>query len=102
MVHSDKGVLCKLSQSQIYKDYERAFSETTGLPLTLRSAEIWKMAHHGKKHESPFCAIMAESSKTCAACLEVQEKISDPNASETSSAICFAGLCDTAVPVRVG
>lgn len=45
---------------------------------------------------------MAQTSKTCAACLEVQEKIGKTDALGATSATCFAGLCDTAVPVRVG
>jgi AraC-like DNA-binding protein len=32
----------------------------------------------------------------------MQEKISDPAATQARTATCFAGLCDTAVPVRVG
>src|SRR5690242_14195192 len=32
----NKRFIDSLSRSQIYQDYERAFSKTTGLPLTLR------------------------------------------------------------------
>jgi AraC-like DNA-binding protein len=46
--------------------------------------------------------MLAQSNKACAACLEMQDKIADPSAHEATSATCFAGLCDTAVPVRVG
>ncbi len=57
---------------------------------------------HGKKHENPFCALMAKSSRTCAACLEVQQKLIEGEPGESTSVVCFAGLCDTAVPVSVG
>ncbi len=40
-----------------------------------RPPQNWLPVHRGRKNENPFCAIMAQSSKTCAACLEVQEKI---------------------------
>jgi AraC-like DNA-binding protein len=96
------GLLDKLAQSQIYQDYEAAFSETTGLPLTLRPVEVWQMAHQGKKHQSPFCALMAQGSRTCAACLDVQRKISGQSAADVQSIICFAGLCDVTVPLRMG
>ncbi|HEY5893856.1 MAG TPA: helix-turn-helix domain-containing protein [Chthoniobacterales bacterium] len=102
MSNSNTQFIAMLSESQIYKDYERAFSETTGLPLNLRPIEHWKLAHRGRKHESPFCALMARSNKSCAACLRIQQEISNPTSHETQSAICFAGLCETSVPLRVG
>lgn len=91
-----------LSSSEIYKDYERAFNDATGLPLAIRPVETWKANLHGKKNENRFCSLMAESSRTCAACLEVQQKISSEASTETKTVTCFAGLCDSAVPIRIG
>ena len=42
-----------LTGSQVYKDYERAFTDATGLPVTLRSVESWQLPHHGRRNESP-------------------------------------------------
>lgn len=98
----NKRFIESLSRSQIYQDYERAFSKTTGLPLTLRPVEPWHMVHKGKKYENPFCALMAESNKTCAACLETQQKIATAAGHGPRTVKCFAGLCDTGVPVSVG
>ncbi len=98
----NKRFIESLSRSQIYQDYERAFSKTTGLPLTLRPVEPWHMVHKGKKFENPFCALMAETNKSCAACLEVQQKIAAGAGSVPRTVKCFAGLCDTGVPVSVG
>ena len=47
----------RLARSEIFKDYERAFGEATGLPLTLSPVEDWHLAHHGRRHENPFCAL---------------------------------------------
>ena len=91
-----------LADSQIYKDYERAFGETTGLPLNLSPIEHWQLAHHGRRHENPFCAIMAQSNKACAACLRAQQRTCDPAACEPRTVMCFAGLYETSVPLRVG
>jgi AraC-like DNA-binding protein/ligand-binding sensor protein len=102
MRFSDGGVLGQLTRSQIYHDYEQAFSMATELPLTLRPVEMWSLAHKGKSHQNPFCSILAESNKGCAACLEVQEKIGASNATGATSTTCFAGLNDTAVPVHIG
>src|SRR5258706_13514027 len=99
---ANKVLIEHLSRSQIYQDYERAFSQTTGLPLTLRPVEIWQPAQRGKKHENPFCVLMASHSRSCAACLEVQQKIAESPQRTAKTVICFAGLCDTAVPVHLG
>ena len=91
-----------LSQSQIYQDYERAFIKTTGLPLSLRPVDSFQRAHDGKKSENPFCLLMAEHNRACAACLETQQKISEQLGTGPRTVKCFAGLCDTGVPVSVG
>ena len=38
---SDKEVVRHLSRSHIFKDYERAFSKATGLPLNIREHYSW-------------------------------------------------------------
>lgn len=95
-------IVAQLSKSQIYRDYETAFNQATHLPLAFRPHELWQHAMHGKKHENPFCALMAKSSRTCAACLQVQQELIEGEPGESTSVVCFAGLCDTAIPVSVG
>jgi AraC-like DNA-binding protein/ligand-binding sensor protein len=92
----------RISKSDTYKDYERAFSDATRLPLSLRSTEIWRLALEGKRHQNPFCALLAKSNRTCSACLQVQKEIQDVPGQGTKTVTCFAGLSDTAVPVKVG
>jgi AraC-like DNA-binding protein len=86
----------------MYQQYERAFSETTGLPVTLRPVESWQMPHRNKRNENPFCALMAQKSRACAACLQVQQQLSEKGTHEACTVTCAHGLCDTAVPVRTG
>lgn len=97
-----KNVIGTLSTSKIYQDYERAFSEATGLPVALRPVESWQLPQHGKKHENPFCAMMAAKSRCCAACLRLQQELADKAQHEAHTLTCEFGLSDTAVPVRVG
>jgi AraC-like DNA-binding protein len=91
-----------LTNSKIYQDYERAFSETTGLPVSLRPVESWQLPHHGKRHENPFCAMMAGKSRACAACLRLQQRLSESAGNEPQTMTCELGLSDTAVPIRLG
>ena len=92
----------KLTASKIYQDYERAFSETTGLPVTLRPVESWQLPHHGRRNENLFCSFMAEKSRSCASCLQTQQKLAERAREEACTVTCPHGMCDTAVPVRLG
>jgi AraC-like DNA-binding protein/ligand-binding sensor protein len=92
----------KLTRSAIYRDYVRAFSTATGMPLALRPAESWQLAMHNARNENPFCELMARSNRVCAACLEVQQKLTQKIGDRSRTVTCFAGLSDSAVPIRVG
>jgi AraC-like DNA-binding protein/ligand-binding sensor protein len=97
-----KQLIEALAASKIYQEYERAFSEMTGMPMMLRSVESWQLPHHGKRFENPFCAMLAQKSRACAACLQTQQQLSETATHEAKTVTCQAGLCDTAVPVRMG
>ncbi len=99
---ASKNLVERLSQSRIFQDYARAYVDTTGLPLSIQPTEAWQLAQRGHSKESPFCVLMSKSSRSCAACLEVQEQVRQNGHGEALSVRCFAGLTDTAVPVRLG
>jgi AraC-like DNA-binding protein len=91
-----------LTHSPVYQDYERAFTEATGLPVILRPVETWQLPLHGKRNESPFCAMRAQKSRTCAACLQMQEKLAQCAMNEPAIMTCAYGLCESAAPVKLG
>lgn len=91
-----------LSGSQMYRDYERAFTQGTGLPLRLHGPDMLSVIHYSKEQENPFCALMAKTNQSCAQCYALQRKLEDEAQFEPKTLKCFAGLCETAVPVRVG
>lgn len=91
----------RISKSKLFQDYEHAFSETTHLPLSFHPVESWQLAQRGKKYENPFCALLAQSNRACGMCLETQQSISKP-VDETQTKVCFAGLIDSTVPVKLG
>src|SRR5437899_3957465 len=98
----DQEVMRHLSRSQIFKDYERAFSEAMGLPLNIRGHESWSPAHHGKEDHGSFASILARFNKVRAACLRAQTDASREPDSTTRTVTWFAGLSESAVPVYVG
>ena len=97
-----RALVGQLKRSQIYRDYEQAFRDTTGMPLALRPIEAFDLAHHGDPKEAPFCALMAANNHSCAACLQLQKSVEEESRLEPKTLKCFAGMCDSAVPVRVG
>ena len=98
---SSKRTLEILSASQMYRDYERAFTQGTGLPLRLQGPDMLKLIRYTKKQENPFCALMAKSNESCAQCYTLQCKVEEEAQFQPKTLKCFAGLCETAVPVRV-
>ena len=99
---TSRSLAKKLSETQIFQDYEKAFSEASGLPLAIRPIQSFQMAMQGKANQNDFCAIMAKTSKSCVACLEIQSKLEQEARLKPKSLSCFAGLCDTMIPIRVG
>src|SRR5690606_32730118 len=70
--------------------------------LNLRPTEAFDLPHHGDPNENPFCALMATTNQSCAACLQLQKRVEEEAQLEPKTLKCFAGLCDSAVPIRVG
>ncbi len=98
----DRNLVDALVSSRIFQEYEKAFSEATGLPVAFRPVESWQLPHHGKRNEGPFCSIISSKSRACASCLQVQDKLAEASVHEAHTLGCPNGLCDTAVPVRLG
>jgi AraC-like DNA-binding protein/ligand-binding sensor protein len=97
-----KDTVARLQKSEVFRDYQQAFESLTGLPLTIRPVGDFHGPTEGSKHANAFCVLMAATNKTCAACLQLQEQI-EANASRTASTLqCFAGLSESAVPIRAG
>src|ERR1041385_4519673 len=91
-----------LTKSKIYQDFEKAFSETTQLPVSLRPIESWQLPHNGKRTQNTFCCLMSEKSRSCSACLQTQQRLTQLAQHEPHTVTCALGLSDTAVPVTMG
>ena len=96
------ALLETLSNSPVYRRYERAFSSATGLPLALRPLEAWQPPFRGKAQENQFCAMMARQSSSCAACLRMQERLANSACDGTATLKCHFGMTEAAVPVKLG
>jgi len=99
---SNKQLIDMLRRSRLFRDYENVFTKATGLALTLRPLQFWQLAHHGKKQENPFCALLAEEPTTLAVCLQAHQDMIDHTGELPRTVTCPFGLSETAVPVKLG
>jgi AraC-like DNA-binding protein/ligand-binding sensor protein len=92
----------KLGESDVCRTYERAYTEVTGMPVSLRPLETWQLPHHGGQKDNPFCILMSEKGSTCAACVQLQDRLAQGAKKGPCLMTCGYGLCEMAVPVRLG
>ena len=95
-------VLRHLQQSELFRTYQQAFQAATGLPLVFREAGSLRTPLEGSAQLNPFCALMTRTNRTCSACLRMQQQVEMRATLEPETLECYAGLVETAVPVRVG
>lgn len=100
--HADKELIHKLAACALFRDYQEAFSETTGLPLALRSVDDWQLAYAGDRHQNSFCTLVARSNPSCAACLQMQQQACNTANGVPATLKCAFGLNETAVTVKLG
>lgn len=100
-VAPNHSLFTALSESQVYRDFEQAFTRGTGLPLHLQTPETGQSISYPRKHEKPFCGLLAKTCLSCASCHAVRCRVEAEAKIEPKTLTCFAGLCETAVPVFV-
>lgn len=99
---SERSIVPQLQRSALFRDYVKAYETTTGLPLALRPTGTFQSPLHQSKNVNPFCALMAANNQSCAACLRLQQRMETEAVQESKTLQCFAGLTESAVPVRLG
>lgn len=91
-----------LLRSADFREFQRAFAEATGLPVTLRPLEFWSLPHRRGRNESPFCALVSKRKDGCSSCLKMNDRLSRAALRQPATLSCAFGLSETAVPVRIG
>lgn len=92
-----------LEQGALYRTYRDAFKAATGMPLYLVAAkdagiDVLKES----ATDNDFCSLIRGREETCQHCAEVTRRLQHEARHQTASTVCFAGLTETFVPVRVG
>ena len=101
-MHNHKQLVEALQNSSLFKDYQRSFSEATGMPVVLRAVECWQLPFHGQRKENEFCSMVAQKSHSSACCLQLQQSLSENSKQSARTCVCPFGLSDTAIPLNVG
>ena len=107
-IHAPKSfehnLLDRMILSDRFKIYQDAFRLTTGLPLRLVSSDPdhWCLDDQ-VVNRSPFCEALNLCGGAYSACRETNRRLmKEAETKGPSTCNCFAGLCATAVPVKMG
>lgn len=107
-VHAHKEfettLMQRISNSDRFKMYQEAFRTATGLPLRLVSSDPdgWCLDDQ-RINRSPFCEALNQCDTACGACVETNRRLmKEAEVNGPMTCHCFAGLCATAVPVKLG
>lgn len=92
----------RLASSALFREFQRAFEDATGLPLTMRAVESWQLAHRDSRRQNGFCALMSRTNRSCSACLQVQQRVCDGVNGVPCTLSCSFGISETAVGVKIG
>lgn len=90
----------RLSNSQMYREYEQAFTQASGLPLILKDPRGEPVEKNWTGCNA-FCELMAQSNPCRTRCLFLQKKLEHDSQTEARTVECFAGMYESAVPVRI-
>jgi len=101
----ETSLLQRIAHSDRYKMYQEAYRTATGLPLRLVSADPdgWFLDDQ-RINRSPFCeALNLGSESTCDACIDTNRQLmQEAEVNGPTTCHCFAGLCATAIPIKMG
>lgn len=99
----EKQIFDRLVESPLYQGYLEAFEVGTGFPLIMQFAigEDWHPCQCGD-NANDFCQQINSGSEVCQACVALNQKLYFDAKTTARTAHCFAGLKESAVPVRMG
>jgi len=100
---SDSELVEKLKASPFYQTYQNAFRTATGLPLVLIAADrrVFNPCH-ASANQNPFCQALNVGGHPCSGCELAQKSALEGATHHANSVECFAGLQETAIPLRLG
>jgi AraC-like DNA-binding protein len=100
---SSNGInVAALSRSPLYRDFRRAFVQGTGLPLSLSTPHRFDLIRFARGQKNSFAALITKTDSGRLHSSALQHRLEEKAQLRSQTLMCFAGLCHSAVPVRVG
>lgn len=100
----ETALLERLANSESFQTYQNAFRTATGLPMRLVTSDPddWCQDNH-EVNRNPFCTTLSLCQSACKACIDTSRRLlKQAEVQGPSTCNCFAGLCSTVVPVKLG
>lgn len=95
-------LVARLRASEIFGQFKAAFELIAGVELRLEEPGYRELARRDGPHGNAFCALLAERPATAERCRACQCATREAAGRQTRTRTCFAGLCESGVPVRIG
>ena len=95
-------LLRRISDSALFQTYQAAFWEVTGLALHLASPDGEVLQGNGPPHRNALCGQLNPHHAACGECSRMWRKMAALAGDGARHFQCFAGLCESCVPIRSG
>ncbi|MDA0813032.1 MAG: PocR ligand-binding domain-containing protein [Verrucomicrobia bacterium] len=100
---TDVALIEKLRNSAFFKVYQEGFQSATGLPLVLVAVgETGFPVCHDGPNQNRFCEALNTGNHPCTQCKLAQNCLMQDATERTRTQKCFAGMNESAIPVRLG
>ena len=105
LTNHDRRLVEAIQASTLYHEYQQAFRPATGMSMFLRlgqTEQIPRQCEHGE--QNGFCQALGCSGPGSHACVRAHSLLREQKAvpGKGCSGSCFAGIMETAVPLRCG
>lgn len=95
-------LVARLRGAEIFGQFKAAFELIAGVELRLAVPGNRELASRDGPHGNAFCALLAARPVTAERCRACQCAAREAAGRQTRTRRCFAGLCESVVPVRMG
>ncbi|MEM6917085.1 MAG: helix-turn-helix domain-containing protein, partial [Verrucomicrobiota bacterium] len=102
---ADERIFTKLSESPFFQTYRKAFSDATGMVLTIIPADEEVKVERPTNacaHQSAFCRQLNSVEGGCRQCQHARNVLRRESSEKTGTKTCFAGMRESLIPVRAG
>jgi hypothetical protein len=102
------ALAARLGRSSLFRDYQLAFESATAMRLHLQPIDGTAVGPASRRAANVFCQLMAKAKPSCASCYALQGIRGAPGDAAASVSVscqsgpCFAGLAESAAPIRAG